>query len=162
MKKLQPDLFLSPDGYTSLKSKFKSLVVFHDLNFEHYPEDIPLLERKYYKYFFPKYAKKADRIATVSEYSKQDIVEQYKVSPDKIDVVFNGANENFVPLSKSEKIKIKKEFSNGASYFVYVGSLHPRKNLVNLIKAYDKFKTENSSSVKLLIVGEKNVEYFGN
>jgi len=155
LKKLQPDLFLSPDGYTSLKSKFKSLVVFHDLNFEHYPEDIPLLERKYYKYFFPKYAKKADRIATVSEYSKQDIVEQYKVSPDKIDVVFNGANENFVPLSKSEKIKIKKEFSNGASYFVYVGSLHPRKNLVNLIKAYDKFKTENSSSVKLLIVGEK-------
>jgi len=64
------------------------------------------------------------------------------VLPDKIDVVFNGANENFVPLSKSEKIKIKKEFSNGASYFVYVGSLHPRKNLVNLIKAYDKFKTE--------------------
>ncbi len=155
LKKLQPDLFLSPDGYTSLKSKFKSLVVFHDLNFEHYPEDIPLLERKYYKYFFPKYAKKADRIATVSEYSKQDIVEQYKVSPDKIDVVFNGANENFVPLSKSEKIKTKKEFSNGASYFIYVGSLHPRKNLVNLIKAYDKFKTENSSSVKLLIVGEK-------
>ena len=155
LKKLQPDLFLSPDGYTSLKSKFKSLVVFHDLNFEHYPEDIPLLERKYYKYFFPKYAKKADRIATVSEYSKQDIVEQYKVLPDKIDVVFNGANENFVPLNKSEKIKTKKEFSNGASYFIYVGSLHPRKNLVNLLKAYDKFKTENSSSVKLLIVGEK-------
>lgn len=70
LKKLKPDLFLSPDGYLSLKSKIKSLVVFHDLNFEHYPEDIPWLERKNYKYFFPRYAKKADRIATVSEYSK--------------------------------------------------------------------------------------------
>ena len=155
LKKLKPDLFLSPDGYLSLKSKIKSLVVFHDLNFEHYPEDIPWLERKNYKYFFPRYAKKADRIATVSEYSKQDIVEQYKVLPDKIDVVYNGANESFVPVSESEKIETKQEFSKGASYFVYIGSLNPRKNLINLFKAFDKYKSENPSPVKLLIVGEK-------
>ena len=155
LKKLKPDLFLSPDGYLSLKSKIKSLVVFHDLNFEHYPEDIPWLERKNYKHFFPKYAKKADRIATVSEYSKQDIVEQYKVLPDKIDVVYNGANESFIPVNESEKIETKQEFSKGASYFVYIGSLNPRKNLINLFKAFDKYKSENPSPVKLLIVGEK-------
>lgn len=155
LKKLKPDLFLSPDGYLSLKSRTRSLLVFHDLNFEHYPEDIPWLERKNYKYFFPRYAKKADRIATVSEYSKQDIVKQYKLKPDKIDVVFNGANEDFIPINEQEKNRIKKEYSKGAPYFVYVGSLHPRKNLLNLLKAFEKLKNKSSSSLKLLIIGEK-------
>jgi len=155
LKKIKPDLFFSPDGYLSLSTKVKSMNVFHDLNFEHYPQDLPYPERKYYTYFFPKYAHKATRIATVSEYSKSDIVKQYSVSPDKIDVVYNGANENFIPVADTEKVKIREKYSNGKPYFVFVGALHPRKNLVNLFKAFDHFRNSTSSNTKLMIIGEK-------
>ncbi len=155
LKKLKPGLFLSPDGYLSLAGKTKMLNVFHDLNFEHYPGDLPFAERKYYRHFFPKYAHKANRIATVSEYSKSDIVKQYSISPDKIDVVYNGANENFRPIDEKQKKSVREQYTDGNPYFLFVGALHPRKNLANLFKAFDAFKEPANTSGKLLIVGEK-------
>ena len=155
LKKIKADLFLSPDGYLSLKTKVKSLAVIHDLNFEHYPKDIPYLERKNYKYFFPKYAKKATRIATVSEYSKSDIIKQYSIPENKIDVTYNGANEKFCPISKPEQEITRKKYSSGEQYFLFVGALLPRKNLVNLFRAFDDFKKKTPSKIKLLITGEK-------
>lgn len=151
--RIKPDLFLSPDGYLSLGTKVRSLAVFHDLNFEHYPADIPLAERLYYRYFFRKYAGKADRIATVSEFSKDDIVRQYGVSPDKIDVVYNGANEDYFPVNDEVKIATRQKFSRGRPYFFFVGALHPRKNLVNLFRAFDIFRKTDPGKSVLLVAG---------
>ncbi len=155
LRKIKPDIFLSPDAYCSLNTKTKTLVVIHDLNFEHFPEHMPWLVRKYYKYYTPLFAKKADRIATVSEFSKDDIIEQYGVSPDKIDVVYNGANENFKPVSDKVKIETKEKYTGSSDFFVFIGALNPRKNLVNLFKAFDIYKSRNKSKVVLVVVGEK-------
>lgn len=155
LETIKPDLFLSPDGFLSLKTPVKSMAVFHDLNFEHYPQDIPFWTRRYYRQYFPKYAQKAVRIATVSGFSKEDIIKQYHVSPDKIDVVYDGAHEVYRPLSDNEREKIRNEYTKGLPYFVFIGSLHPRKNLVNLFRAFDLFKKSNPSEVKLLIVGAR-------
>lgn len=155
LEKIGADLFFSPDGYLSLKSKIPSVNVFHDLNFEHYPKDLPLIERKFYRHYFPEYAHKAVRIATVSEYSKKDIVNLYGVDRDKIDVVYNGANESFKPVDEEVKKSTKRQYSHGAPYFLFVGSLHPRKNLARLFPAFDQFKESDDQGVKLLIVGEK-------
>ena len=153
--KLKPDLFLSPDGYLSLSAKTKQLAVIHDLNFEHYPKDLPFLVRKYYQYFFPKFAHIASQIATVSEYSKQDIMNTYHINADRIDVVYNGASHYFKPLSETDKKQTKKQFSEDADYFIYVGALHPRKNIVRLLQSFDEFKKSANSNIKLLVVGEK-------
>jgi glycosyltransferase involved in cell wall biosynthesis len=155
LKKLNPDVFVSPDGYISLRTKYKTLAVIHDLNFEHYPADLPYLIRKYYCYFFPRFAARANRIATVSEFSKQDIVKQYQISDKKIDVVYDGSNEQYKPLSGSEITKVRETYAGGAPYFLFVGALHPRKNLANLFRAFDHFKKNTPNDVKLLIVGEK-------
>ncbi|MCX6266405.1 MAG: glycosyltransferase family 1 protein [Bacteroidetes bacterium] len=155
LERIKPDLFLSPDGFLSLKTPVRSMAVFHDLNFEHYPQDIPFWTRRYYRQYFPKYAAKAVRIATVSEFSKADIVKQYKVSPEKIDVVYDGANDAYHPLTIQEKKKVREVHSEGLPYFIFIGSLHPRKNLVNLFRAFDLFKKSNPSDVKLIIVGAK-------
>lgn len=154
LKKIQPDLFLSPDGYLSLSTKFKSLAVMHDLNFEHFPKDLPWLVRWYYRYFFPRFAKKATRIATVSEFSKSDIIKQYHVSPDKIDVIYNGVNDLFKSISITEIEMVRKKYTEGCPYFIFVGSLHPRKNLARLFGAFDQFK-KTGTDTKLLVVGEK-------
>ncbi|MEI7980141.1 MAG: glycosyltransferase family 1 protein [Bacteroidota bacterium] len=155
LEKIKPDLFLSPDGFLSLKTPVKSMAVFHDLNFEHYPQDIPFWTRRYYRQYFPKYARKAVRIATVSGFSKEDIVSQYKVTPDKIDVVYDGAHDAYRPLSEKERENVRNKYTQGLPYFVFIGSLHPRKNLVNLFRAFDLFKKSNPSGVKLLIVGAR-------
>ena len=65
LRKLKPDLYLSTDAYLSLRSNTKQLAVFHDINFEHFPQDFPKIHLWHYKKFFPKYAKKATRILTV-------------------------------------------------------------------------------------------------
>ncbi len=155
LNKFKPDLFLSPDGYMSLKANCKQLAVIHDLCFEHYPNDVSFIVRKYYKYFFPKFAHKATRIATVSEFSKADIIKQYGISPSLIDVVYDGCNESFHPIEETSQTLIKQKFSQGCDYFLFVGALHPRKNISRLFQAFDKFKTSQSSNVKLVIVGEK-------
>ncbi len=155
LKKIKPDIFISPDGYLSLFSKTKQLAVIHDLNFEHYPNDVPFLVRKYFKFFFPRWAKKASRIVTVSEFSKSDIAKNYNIDPSKIDVAYNGANEVFKPIDNSEKVKIFNRYGQSSPYFVFVGALHPRKNIKNLLLAYDIFKERTDNDVKLIIVGEK-------
>ncbi len=155
LRKIGADLFFSPDGYLSLNTRVPSMNVFHDLNFEHYPKDLPWIERKFYRHYFPEYAHKARRIATVSEYSKSDIVKLYGVDKTKIDVVYNGANENFKPISSFEIENTREKYSGGSPYFIFVGSLHPRKNLARLFAAFDLFKKSDDRDVKLLIVGEK-------
>ena len=155
LKKTGADIFVSPDGYLSLSTDVPSLAVIHDLNFEYYPKDLPWAARKHFRYYFPKYARKATRVATVSEYSKNDIAKRYGVNPGKIDVVYNGANPMFKPLDENEKRLVSQKYTNGSPYFVFVGALHPRKNLVNLFKAFDLFKKTDKNDTKLLIVGEK-------
>ncbi len=155
LNKFKPDLFLSPDGYMSLKSNCKQLAVIHDISFEHYPKDVSWLVRKYYTHFFPKFARKANRIATVSEFSKNDIATHYKIDASKIDVVYNGCNESYMPVNEEIKLKTKKTFSKNCDYFLFVGSLHPRKNISRLFESFDKFKDKASNDIKLVIVGEK-------
>ena len=155
LKKINADLFISPDGYLPLKTKTKTLAVIHDINFMHYPQNFPFLVRKYYQYFFPKFAKKADRIVTVSEFSKKDISRQFNVNNDLIDVVYNGANNIYKPISDREKDITKQKFTHGNDFFIFVGALSPRKNIGNLLLAFEKFKEQTRSNIKLLIVGEK-------
>ena len=115
--------------------------------------DLKLSNRKYYNHYVPKFAKKATRLATVSEYSKQDIHEQFHIENEKIDVVYCGVNSFYHPVTKEEASETRIQFSNGKEYFVFVGTLSPRKNILGLMKAFEAFKSETGSEMQLLIVG---------
>lgn len=153
LKKYKCDVFISPDGYLSLKTSIPQLAVIHDLSFEHHPEDFPKTALKYLKSYFPLFAKKAARIVTVSEYSKQDIVKTYGVSPEKIDVIYNGVSAVFEPLRERKQLEIKEKYTNHQPYLLFVGAIHKRKNLQRLITAYKKLKTETNHPHHLVIVG---------
>lgn len=159
LKKHKIDVFLSPDGFCSLRTKVPTCLVIHDLAFEHYPEHLKFSHKHYWKYFQPRFAHKAKRIVTVSEYSKKDLTELYNISPDKIDVACNGAHETYQPLDWKAKEEIKKEYAEGCEYFVYAGALHPRKNIVNLLKAFIAFKKMQRSDMKLVMVGRPAWKY---
>ncbi len=153
LKKNKPDLFLSPDGFACLTTKTKQLSVVHDLAFEHFEDGIQKSHLKYMRKNSPKFANKVNRIATVSQFSKNDIIDKYKINPAKIDVVYNGANNLFQQISKTEKDEIKEKYSAGNNYFLYVGSIHPRKNVVSLLQAFDSFKSQTNSNFKLVLTG---------
>jgi len=153
LNRMKPDLFLSTDGFLALGATCKQLPVIHDINFLHHPKDSKWLTSRYYNYYFPKFAREAARIATVSEFSKKEISRHYKIDPDKIDVVYNGIHSFFKPLDEITKQKTREKFSYGKNYFVSVGSLHPRKNIPALIKAFSLFKKESHSDLKLVLAG---------
>ncbi|MBK0384104.1 glycosyltransferase family 4 protein [Pedobacter sp. SD-b] len=154
LKREKIDLLLSMDGFLPLDTNVKTLSVIHDLAFEHFPNAVPWLTQKYYKYFFPRFAKKASRIATVSSFTKNDLIKTYQINPQKIDVVFNGVSSVFKPMKEEEKLEIVKNEIGGKPYFICLGSIHPRKNIITLLKAFEKFKIRNPQDAhQLLFVG---------
>ncbi|MCF8380333.1 MAG: glycosyltransferase family 4 protein [Bacteroidales bacterium] len=155
LRKLKADIFVSPDGFISLSSKIPSVSVIHDINFFHRPKDLPFFSRKYYNYFFPRFAKISTKIGTVSEYSANDIADSYSVKKNKIDVLYNGVNEIYKPVKSDLIHETRLKYSSANPYFVFVGTLHPRKNIVNMLKAFDLFRRETESDIKMLIVGER-------
>ena len=155
LKALSADAFISPDGFLALRSNVPALAVIHDLNFEHYPEDLPKRYSRYYRSYFPRFARHAARIATVSEFSRRDIAVRYEVDEGRIDVVYNGVGDMFSPLTDEQKAAARDRFAEGHRYFICVGSLHPRKNIARLLLAFDRFVTEHPSDARLLIVGER-------
>jgi len=154
LKKFNPDIFYSPDGWISLNTNIPTVNTIHDVNFMHRPGDLPFLVRKYYKHYFPKFAAFSKRIVTVSEFSKSDIVKTFGLDSDKVDVAYNGCNELFRETSLEVKSSVQKRFSAGIPYFIYVGSLNPRKNILGLLDAYEQFRKKSLNPYKLLFAGE--------
>jgi glycosyltransferase involved in cell wall biosynthesis len=153
LRKIKADVFVSPDGFCSLRTKVPQCLVLHDLAFHHHPEFISKSHLSYYQKNTGKFLKKSKVIATVSEYSKQDIVEQYKIDPAKIHVTYNAPSSLFQPLPYEEKELVKEKYSAGCEYFIYTGSIHPRKNPINLLKAFSRFKKRQQSNMKLIFAG---------
>jgi len=153
LKKYKADVFVSCDGFCSLTTKVPQCLVVHDLSFLHFSSLIPKTQLLYYKYYTPRFLKTATSIVTVSEFSSNDIIKQYHINPGKIHIVHNAARSVFRELNSDEKMKVKEKYSLGREYFLYTGSIHPRKNLITLLKAFSIFKRRQKSNWKLILAG---------
>lgn len=153
LRKYHADVFLSCDGFCSLTTRVPQCLVVHDLAFLHYPTFIKKSHLFFYKRYTPKFLEKASSVATVSQFSKKDIVEKYGVDAARINVVYSAAKELFKPADWQSKQAVRDEFTNGKNYFIYVGSIHPRKNPTALLKAFSIFKKRQKSDWKLVIAG---------
>ncbi|HET9823712.1 MAG TPA: glycosyltransferase family 1 protein, partial [Chitinophagaceae bacterium] len=159
LKKYKADVFVSADGLCSLNTSVPQCLVVHDLAFLHYPRHIKKSHYVFYKRYIPKFLKKASAIATVSEFSKRDIMKYYQIDGEKIDVVYSAAKEIFRPVSDDVKAQVKNKYTAGKDYFLCVGAMHPRKNLVNLLKAFSVFKKRQKSGFKLILAGRLAWKY---
>lgn len=138
----------------------KSIVTIHDILFEDYPHYFNKSEVLRNRVLVKHSAKKAKIIHTVSEYSKYEIADKYKVSPEKIKVVPNGVNTDIFNLKNIDAAKaFVKEKYGIEDYIFTVGRLEPRKNHLGLIKAYQLARTENKDLGKLVIVGQPDFKY---
>jgi glycosyltransferase involved in cell wall biosynthesis len=153
LKRWSADVFLSTDGMLSRRTHVPQIPVFHDLNFMHHPEWMPAREARYYRSRFPEFAKIAAKILTVSDHSRQDIATQFQVPIDQIQVVPNAPSHEYRVLD-SEAIRQdqRNEFTGGQPFFLFVGSLHPRKNISGLLDSYRAYRLLGGQA-ELLIVG---------
>ncbi len=130
----------------------------HDLAFEHLPETFTRRGAWQLKLTVRRTAQRAARIATVSAYSRQDLLRTYNLPPEKVVVTYNGIAAHFTPTPSApdEAAQLKARFGITRDFILAVGSLQPRKNLVRLIRAYARLRAERSDfTTQLVIVGRK-------
>ncbi len=137
--------------------KGKLVVTIHDLCFLHFPESFSKFEVFRSKILIPFTAKKADKVITGSNFSKNDIISNYKINSQKIEVIPYGVSSNFKPIKNEEKIKnVLKKYNISGEYILTVGRLNPRKNLLSLVKAYNILKKNKKIPHKLVIAGKED------
>lgn len=153
LRRHRPAAFLSFDSYTTLNTRVPRVTIFHDLAFEHFPQGISPLVRRYYQHFMPRFARASARLLTVSQATKDDVARTYGIDPARMTVAYNAPAPVFQPLPAAGQQAVRDQYAAGQPYFLFVGALHPRKNLVNLLRAFDAFKTATGSPTQLLLVG---------
>jgi len=152
----RPDVFFSPDSFMPLGMDIPSVIAIHDVAYMRFAGSIGKSQLSYYERFMPKFVEEAAHIITVSEFSKREICHFYDVSPDKITVIYNGVDSRFKPVEAATRARLQNQYSDGKPYFLYVGAIHPRKNVVRLIQAFDQFKQNTKTEMQLLIAGRKS------
>lgn len=159
------DVFFSPHIFlAALSGQCPSVATFHDLSFERYKEFYSIQKRYWHFSMDPKrQAKRAQKIIAVSESTKKDLVEIYKIPAGKVQVVYSGADPvSRIPYPASGTAEIRKKYGLPDKYILYLGTIEPRKNIVGLIKAFELFCTKYqalSAKYKLVIAGAKGWLY---
>jgi len=153
-RELELDIMIEPAhfGPFNLPKKIKRVTVIHDLT--------PLLFKKWHTFngwflqqlFLPGIIKRADLIITNSEYTKSDIVRHLQKDPQEIVSTHLGISSIFKPV---HNMNILGKYGLYRDYILYQGTLEPRKNLINLIRAYEKFRSDNPDSQEQLILSGK-------
>jgi glycosyltransferase involved in cell wall biosynthesis len=147
------DIYFSPDGFVPLKLKVPKVSIIHDVAFHRYPEYFTPRIRKFYKTWMPSYLEHTDHIITVSQFSKSELIAAYNISPEKISVVYNGVSMGYTPWLPEAIQLFRDQHTQGKPYFFYLGAIHPRKNVVTLIRAFEQFKSMNPGDHQLVIAG---------
>lgn len=159
LRKYKADVFFSPDGFCSLRTRVPQCLVIHDLAFLHFPKGINGTQLRYYKRNTPDFIQQAKTLITVSDFSKTDIIRHFPDAAGKIKVIHNGIRNIFRPRSFEERELVKQKYTGGKEFFLCSGSLHPRKNGMNLLKAFSLFKKRQHSSMKLVMAGRLAWKY---
>jgi len=154
LKKYKVDVFVSYGGIGSLTTKVSQCLIVPDLSFVHYPAFMRKSHLLFYKTFTPHCLKKSKLVITLSKFCKADIIKQYKINADKIEVVYSGINENFRQFTLEERENVKAKYTDCNEYFIYTGEIGSNKNLLNLLKAFSAFKKRQKSNMQLLIAGK--------
>ena len=139
-----------------LPAGYATVVTIHDLVAFLFPETIPRKYALYMRWLITRVVKRADRIISVSENTKQDLIQVLGVRPNKITVVHEAAQPGFSPVEDRDLLdKVARRYGIDGPFVYHVGNIEPRKNLVRLIRAFLLMRSRTKRKVKLVITGQK-------
>lgn len=163
LEKEKPSVFYSPGHYAPRFSSSPSVVTILDTSYLFYPQYFNKKDLLQLKSWSAYSIKNANKIITISNSSKNDLLKYYGLNEKKVKVIYPGYDKERFKLSlsaiKSQEIAIKYKLPQ--SYVLFVGTLQPRKNLITLIKALEKLKStkDKYSNLELVIIGKKGWIY---
>ena len=150
------DISHSPHPLLMPAKKGKRIITIHDLFFWTHPEMTKGEIKRDYLALAELHAHRADAIIAVSEHTKKDIIRLLKVPEEKVRVIYEGVAESFRHRLSSQSLALlRREFSLDGDYLLFVGTIEPRKNLVNLLRAFHGVVKRGFEELKLVIVGER-------
>jgi glycosyltransferase involved in cell wall biosynthesis len=157
VRRERPDVYHAPHYVLPIAVPSRSVVTIHDCIHLMFPQYLP--NRAAYAYARTAMwsaVRRSERILTVSEASKRDILHFFNVRPDKIVVVPNAIDEQFsVTPSEEQVARVRERYQLNHRFVLYVGNIKPHKNLVRLIEAFSALRTGELEDVKLLIIGDE-------
>ena len=150
LKKENPDKMIFPANVMPLFYSGKSIVIVHDLAIYLHPEWFPDKQWFSTKVLVPRSLKKAETIVAVSENTKADLIKLFSVPEGKIKVIYPGiiVKSKYAP---EEAARVMHKFDAGKNYILYLGTIEPRKNIMNLLTAFSNYRFENESRIEELI-----------
>jgi glycosyltransferase involved in cell wall biosynthesis len=158
-------LFMPNINFGATSKKCRLLLTMHDLSYERYPEHFSLKRRTWHSFInTKKICTQAEKIIAVSNSTKNDLVSLYKMGADKIEAVYSAVSDNFRIISRNDEnlVKIKEKYKLPYKFFLYLGTIEPRKNISGIVQAYGELKKFASSDknsdlgkYKLVVAGEK-------
>jgi glycosyltransferase involved in cell wall biosynthesis len=158
LRRERPDVFHAPHYVLPPAVRCRSVVTIHDCIHLMFPQYLP--NRAAYAYAKASMwnaAKRSDRILTVSEASKRDILHFFDVPPEKVVVVYNAIDERFWNVPNADDVaRVRERYQLEHGFVLYVGNIKPHKNLVRLIEAFDELRKQGGfDALKLLIIGDE-------
>ena len=141
--------------------KGKSTVIVYDMTYRAHPETMNEVTRKWLEDVLEKSCARADKIITISQFSKNEIMKYLGIEENRIEVMPMGVDTDIFNDRKDEKKidEVKRKFGIDGDYFLYMGTLEPRKNIERMIEAYALLKKENAAAPKLVLAGKKGWLY---
>ncbi len=136
-----------------LPLKTKAVTTVHDISFNFYPQMIRKVDLLFLKILLPWSLKRADKIFSVSEFTKKELVACYGINPEKVGVLLNSfGEESLSKISSEEIVRVKEKYSLPEKFIFYVGTFQPRKNIPILLKSLANLK---QSGWKLVLAGKR-------
>ncbi len=155
LRSLGASVYLSPDGFIPLTTTVPTIAVLHDIAFEREATHTRMSAGQYYRWMFPRCARRATALVTVSEDAQRDITSSYGIPLERIDVVPNGVREVFRSRTDAERHEVRNRRNEGRPYMLFVGTVQPRKNLVRLVEAYSLAVEQHGVDLDFVVVGGK-------
>jgi glycosyltransferase involved in cell wall biosynthesis len=157
LRRERPDVYHAPHYVLPAGVRCRSVVTIHDCIHLMFPQYLP--NRAAYAYARATMwaaARRSDRILTVSEASKRDILHFFNVPPEKIVVVYNAIDDHFRVTPPAEAVaRVRERYQLDHKFVLYVGNIKPHKNLVRLIEAFADLRKADFDDLKLLIIGDE-------
>lgn len=133
------------------------VVSIHDLSFEHLPKTFKWRSRKQLRITVRRSAREAAQVIALSEYARRDIIDTYRVSPEKVSVIPLAAPAHFRPVNDEQELqRVRQTYGIEGDYILSVGAIQPRKNLSRLVAAYSRLRRANPEGKlpQLVLVGK--------
>lgn len=157
LKEEKADVFLTPYFKAPFFMPCKTVLIINDLIPLFFPEESGPFRKAYFNFWCGRAARRADRIITISEHTKKDVVKCFGIDAEKIRVVYLAAERD---PGGTDTVKVRSKYGLPDEFIFYVGNLSPHKNIKSLISAYGLLPQGLRAKYKLVLGTKKGGRYF--